>query len=312
MGMKYRELGRTGLKVSAIGAGTWQYCGDWGKEFTVDEVKGILDRAHELGINLIDSAAGYGPNHLSETMIGEAIKGSRDNWVLVTKFGRYRTGKGEDTVVCDFSAEAVKGQLEDSLRAFGTDCIDVYLMHTGATQNIDNDELWTMLDKAKEAGKIKYYGASLGGTKTLLHTEMADNFGCDVVEMIYNGLDSAPGTDGTLKFCQQVNMGVLARVPLAQGYLSGKYKPGDHFDKSDVRSYYYSEDVTQQRIGRALEFIAENVPEGVTPAQWAYAWAVNQPAVAACISGFKSIKQLEDGASAAQYFMSNHPLATTL
>ena len=307
--MKYRTLGKTGLRVSAIGLGTWQYCGDWGKEFTVEEVKGILDRAQELGFNLIDSAAGYGPNHLSETMIGEAIKGNRDKWVLSTKFGRYRTGKGEDTVVCDFSADAVKGQLEDSLRAFQTDCIDIYLMHSAPTDQIDNDDLWTMLDKAKQAGKIKNYGLSLQGAKTLLHTRMAETVGCSVVEMIYNALDSAPGTDGTLAFCKEVNMGVLARVPLAQGYLSGKYKPGATFDKSDVRSYYYSEDVTQQRIARALKFIEENVPEGVKPSHWAMAWAVAQPAVGACIPGFKSIEQLEDGAKAAEYIFGNHPLA---
>lgn len=306
--MKYRVLGKTGLRVSAIGLGTWQYCGDWGKEFTNEEVKGILDRASELGFNLIDSAAGYGPNHLSETMVGEAIKGSRDKWVLSTKFGRYRTGKGEDTVVCDFSADAVKGQLEDSLRAFQTDCIDIYLMHSAPTDQIDNDELWTMLDKAKQDGKIKNYGLSLQGVKNLLHCEMADLFGCSVVEMIYNALDSAPGTNGTLDFCQKAELGVLARVPLAQGYLSGKYKPGAKFDKSDVRSYYYSEDVTQKRIAAALEFIEKNVPANVTPSHWAMAWSVAHPAVGACIPGFKSIAQLVDGAKAADYIFSNHPL----
>lgn len=306
--MKYRRLGKTNLEVSAIGLGTWQYCGDWGKEFTTEEVKGILDRAHELGFNLIDSAAGYGPNHLSECMIGEAIEGSRDNWVLSTKFGRYRTGKTEESVVCDFSAEAVKGQLEDSLRAFRTDYIDVYLMHSAPTDKIDNDELWTMLDKAKQEGKIKNYGLSLTAVKTELHCKMADQFGCSVVEMIYNGIDDAPGLDGTLDFCSKADLGVLARVPLAQGYLSGKYQPGAKFDKSDVRSYYYSEEVTQARIAKALDLIGNSFPADVKPAHWAMAWSVSHPAVAACIPGFKSIAQLEDGAQAANYIMTNHPL----
>lgn len=307
--MKYRKLGKTNLRVSVIGLGTWQYCGDWGKTFTGEEVKEILDRASELGLNLIDSAAGYGPNHLSESMIGAAIEGNRDKWVLSTKFGRYRTGQGEDTVVCDFSAEAVKGQLEDSLRAFRTDSIDIYLMHSAPTEAIDNDELWTMLDKAKQAGKIKNYGLSLTAEKTLLHCRMAETFGCTVVEMIYNGLDNQSGLDGTLDYCMQKELGVLARVPLAQGYLSGKYKPGAKFDKSDVRSYYYSEEVTQKRIASALEFIEKNVPAGVAPADWAMAWSVAHPAVGACIPGFKSIAQLENGAHAADYVFSNHPLA---
>lgn len=308
--MKYRKLGKTNLKVSAIGLGTWQYCGDWGKEFTDEEVKAILDRAHELGFNLIDSAAGYGPNHLSECMVGKAIKGQRDNWVLSTKFGRYRTGKTEESVVCDFSAAAVQGQLEDSLRAFQTDCIDVYLMHSAPTDQIDNDDLWTMLDKAKIAGKIKATGLSLeaGLANNYHHVELAEKFGCGVIELVYNALDNGPEKD-TLPLCQKLNMGVLARVPLAQGYLSGKYKPGTVFDKSDVRSYYYSKEVTDERIAKAQEIIAREVPEGVSPAQWAMAWSVKNPAVAACIPGFKNIAQLEGGAAASELVTDDHPLA---
>lgn len=307
--MNYRRLGRTGLKVSPVGLGTWQYCGDWGKDFTVDEVRGILDRASELGFNMIDSAAGYGPNHLSEHMIGEVLEGNRDKWVISTKFGRYRTGVTEDTVVCDFSAEAVKGQLEDSLRALRTDHIDIYLMHSAPTDKIANDELWTMLDKAKAEGKIGCYGLSLGGTNTLKHSQMAHTFGCDVVMMIYNALDNGPGKDGTLDFCQSVDLGVMARVPLAQGYLSGKYKPGAKFEARDVRSYYYSEEVTQQRIAKAIDIIGNQFPSDVTPANWAMAWAVNHPAVGTCVAGFKSIAQLEGGAKATEYTFSNHPLA---
>ncbi len=307
--MKYRTLGKTNIKVSAVGIGTWQYCGDWGKEFTNEEVKGILDRASELGFNLIDSAAGYGPNHLSEAMIGAAI-GKRENWVISTKFGRYRTGKGEDTVVCDFSAKAVRGQLEDSLKALGTDYIDIYLLHSGATEHIDNDELWTMLDKAKAAGKIRFTGLSLSPAinDNIFHTELAVKYGAEVIELLYNHLDRNP-EDGTLYVCMDNHLGVLARVPLAQGYLSGNYKPGAVFPANDVRNGYYDSATNKERLSRANLILSHEVPEGVSPADWSIAWSVAHPAVSACIPGFKNLKQLESGARAAELVHDGHPLA---
>lgn len=308
--MKYRRLGRTNLRVSVIGIGTWQYGGNWGKDFTAEEVKNILTRGSELGFNLIDSAAGYGPDHLAERLIGEAIEGSRDKWVLSSKFGRYRTGNSAAPII-DFSVENARRQLEDSLRAFRTDHIDIYLMHTAPTNAIENDELWTMLDKAKQAGKLRSYGLSLAAApdETLLHSQLADKFGCDVIELVYNGVDQDAAQNGTLQFCAQKELGVLARVPLAQGYLSGKYQPDATFGKGDVRSSYYSAEITQKRIITALEFIKENVPEGIAPADWAIAWSVAHPAVSACIPGFKSIAQLESGAHAGNIAFSNHPLA---
>jgi aryl-alcohol dehydrogenase-like predicted oxidoreductase len=84
--MKYRRLGKTGLQVSVVGVGTWQFGGEWGKSFTQDEVDRLLNRALELGINLIDTAECYG-DHLSEKLIGRAVRGQRDAWILATKFG---------------------------------------------------------------------------------------------------------------------------------------------------------------------------------------------------------------------------------
>ena len=182
----------------------------------------------------------------------------------------------------------MEGQLEDSLRALNTDHIDVYLMHSAPTDQIEHDELWTMLDKAKAAGKIRATGLSLEGglANNVLHTQLAEKYGCSVIELVYNAIDNGPEKE-TLPLCRKYDMGVLARVPLAQGYLSGKYKPGTVFAKSDVRSYYYKPEVSNERLVRAQEIIAREVPAGVNPAQWAMAWSVKNPAVAACIPGSK-------------------------
>ena len=308
--MNYRMLGNTDLKVSVVGLGTWQYAGDWGKEFTQEEVKDILGRAAELGFNLIDTAAGYGINHLSESLIGESIKGNRDRWVISTKFGNYRTGKGTDSLVRDFSAKGVAIQLEDSLRALQTDHIDIYLMHCGKTEHIDNDEIWTMLDKAKRDGKVKHFGLSLlpSADENIIQTRLAIKYGCEVIEALYNHLDRSP-EDGLFYVCKDNNLGVLARVPLAQGYLSGKYKQGAVFAQNDMRSRYYDDATNTERLLRAEQILSHEVPAGVNPADWSIAWSVKHDAVTACIPGFKSIEQLESGARAAELVNTDHPLS---
>ena len=129
--MKYRRLGKTGLRVSVIGIGTWQFGGEWGKAFTQDEVDGMFDRARELGINLIDTAECYG-DHLSESLIGNAIARDRDKWIIATKFGHRFHGYMNRTD--ERSASDVAGQLEGSLRALRSDYI-------GRTKGDSQDEL---------------------------------------------------------------------------------------------------------------------------------------------------------------------------
>src|SRR5215212_11214832 len=120
--MKYRTLGKTGLRVSVIGIGTWQLGGEWGKDFAQPEVDAMFGRAHELGINLIDTAECYG-DHTSERLIGAAVKSQREKWIIATKFGHRFTGFLQRSD--ERSAGDVKKQLEDSLQALQTDYIDI-------------------------------------------------------------------------------------------------------------------------------------------------------------------------------------------
>src|ERR1039457_5658496 len=128
--MRYRNLGGTGLKVSVIGLGTWQYGGEWGRTFSQVEADAILDKAGELGINLIDTAECYG-DHLSERLIGDYLsRRDRSRWVIATKFGHHFNKFLDRTD--DFSPGAVGQQLQESLRALRIEAIDLYQFHSGA------------------------------------------------------------------------------------------------------------------------------------------------------------------------------------
>ncbi|MCK5248131.1 aldo/keto reductase, partial [Candidatus Bipolaricaulota bacterium] len=157
--MRFRRLGKTDLRVSVIGLGTYQFGGRWGKAFMPKEVAEIIDTAKDNGINFIDTAECYGMNQLSENLVGGAIASSRSHWVLATKFGHEKLSPTKNRSA--YTAPEMLKQLETSLRALRTDYVDLYQFHSGSNEAFDNDELWTMLEKQKQAGKIRHLGISV-------------------------------------------------------------------------------------------------------------------------------------------------------
>lgn len=291
--MKYRRLGKTGLNVSVVGIGTWQFGGEWGHDFTQSEADAILRRAKDLGINLIDTAECYG-DHLSETLIGRAIKGQRDQWVIATKFGHKFHGNFDRSE--HWSAREVRQQLEDSLRALQTDYIDVYQAH--GDRFLADETLWTMLKDQVSAGKIHHLGISISNNLSAEATAQATRLNVNVIQVVYNRLDKNPEA-AVLPACIEQDLGVLARVPLASGFLSGKYQPGTTFtDKSDVRSRHNTEEV-QRKLQEVAAIKANEVPPGVDMAQWALAWCLQHPGVTTVIPGMKNVGQVEKNAAAA-------------
>src|SRR5262245_57744054 len=125
--MKYRILGKTNLRVSVVGIGTWQFGGEWGKDFAQDEVNRMFDKARELGINFVDTAECYG-DHLSESLIGDAIECDREEWIVATKFGHKFHSYQNRTDRC--APEDVAPTVEESLRALNTDYIDILQYHS--------------------------------------------------------------------------------------------------------------------------------------------------------------------------------------
>ncbi len=295
--MKYRTLGSTGLSVSVVGLGTWQYGGEWGRDFSVEDVAAILGNARGLGINLLDTAECYG-DHLSESLIGQALarSGQRDEWVIASKFGhRFHSFMNRTD---ERKVEHVRQQLDDSLRALGTDHLDLYQFHSVRESEFFNQELWTFLDEAKRAGKIRHIGnsiaAALDPTAQALASRRA---GVEVLQVVYNRLERRPET-AVFPIAREQDLGVLARVPLASGYLSGKYGPGATFAEGDFRS---KQDPTkvEQTLHEVEQIARDEVPAGVPMSQWALAWCLRDPAVTAVIPGCMNVEQVESNARAA-------------
>jgi len=306
--MKYRRLGKTNLRVSVIGVGTWQFGGEWGKDFSQLEVDRIFNAARETGINLIDTAECYG-NHLSERFVGAAIRRDRDKWILATKFGHKfhsHMNRTDERTAADLIV-----QVEDSLKALETDWIDLLQYHSIRFSEFDNDELSMALEKLHKSGKVRHLGNSISGQtqKNLDQVEASTRRNVEAIQVIYNRLDRTP-EESVFNSCQTQNLGVLARVPLASGFLSGKYKPGSKFGSNDVRSNQDKATV-EQRLREAQEIARTEVPPGVEMAQWALAWCLQHQAVTTVIPGCKDEKQTRSNAAAADLPMlpEHHPQA---
>ncbi len=297
--MKYRRLGRTGMKVSVVGLGTWQFGGEWGKTFEQGEVDAMFRRAEELGITLADTAECYGDG-TSERFIGIALKGRRDRWVLATKFGHRFHANFERSG--HWSAKEVMEQLETSLKNLQTDRIDLLQFHSGADPEFDNDELWTALGKAVKSGKVLHLGTSIGSNDNLHQTESSTKVGVGAIQVVYNRLDRKP-EERVFPACIKQDLGVLARVPLASGFLSGKFKPGDekNFSKDEVRGHWWKPEDIAKTIAEVERIKHEEVPKGAAMAGWALAWVLKHPAVSCVIPGVKSVAQVESNALAADF-----------
>lgn len=286
--MQYRKLGQTGMIVSAVGIGTWQLGGEWGKSFTQDEVNAIFDAAREEGINLVDTAECYGP-HTAEALIGQAVKRDREQWLIATKFGHQYLRWMERSE--DYSAVAMRRQLEESLRALKTDYVDIYQVHGVSYLTAQDDVLWDELERLKARGVIRAIGVSIRNDPALLERKAID-----VAQILYNRLNRS-AEETVFPVCQSRGIGVLSRVPLASGLLSGKYRPGHAWEPGDVRTRQNADQV--ERDLREVERIGkEEVPPGVSMAQWALAWCLRHPAVSTVIPGCKSAEQLRANAAA--------------
>ena len=294
--MIYRTLGQTNLRPSVIGLGTWQFGGEWGVNFSQSEVDAILDAAAEAGINFIDTAECYGPEHLSERLIGDYLsRRDRSRWLVATKFGHHFHSFLNRTD--DFSLAGVQAQLDASLRALRVDCLDLYQFHSGSDALFNQPALWDFLAAQKRAGKIRHLGLSILQKGSELQAREAAQQGVEAMQVFYNRLDRRP-EEIYFPHARQHQLGIIGRVPLASGLLTGKYHAGATFAANDVRSQ-----MDAAKLARDLAEVArlqtEEVPAGVSLAHWAMAWCLRDPIVTSVICGCKNPAQVKANAQAA-------------
>jgi aryl-alcohol dehydrogenase-like predicted oxidoreductase len=242
--MKYRRLGKSGLEVSVIGIGTYQFGGEWGKDFTQREVDAILHAGEECGINLIDTAECYG-DHLAEQLVGGNIRHNRSKWIVATKFGhRFHSFQHRSRL---WRPEEVRRQIEESLRVLHTDYIDILQYHSPTNEEALTSGLMELLELEIQAGKIRHIGISLSQSlcrsSDTFQVQKAPGLNAKVMQILYNRLERNAEQE-ILPLCQQFDLGVIARVPMASGLLSGKYATGSRFPDNDVRAHRKHSELT--------------------------------------------------------------------
>ncbi|HXR07396.1 MAG TPA: aldo/keto reductase [Candidatus Acidoferrum sp.] len=293
--MRYRELGGTGLRVSVIGLGTWQFGGEWGRVFSQAEADAVLDKAGELGINLIDTAECYG-DHLAEGLVGDYLaRRDRSRWIVATKFGHRFHNFMERTDA--FSAAETRLQLEASLRALRVEKIDLYQFHSGSDAAFLNDELWAALAEEKRAGRIGHLGLSIMQKGSETQAREARRLGVEALQVFYNRLDRR-AERMYFPAARRDHLGVLARVPLASGLLSGKYRAGVSFPPNDVRATFDRAKMARD-LAEVEKIRAAEIPAEIPMAPWAIAWCLKDAVVSAAIPGCKDPAQVAANAAAA-------------
>lgn len=286
----FRPIFPNGPKVSVIGLGTHQFSGEWGKSFSLNEVKRIISFANDLGVNIIDTAPNYG-NHLSEKLIGKSINNRKD-WFIATKFGISMTDQGRE--ISNYNFKYISKQLNNSLKSLKTDYIDLYQFHSGPNNDYFNEDLWSYLLKQIEKGKIRFLGNSISNNLVdkddSKQIESCQKYGISTIQLVYNRL-STKVEKKFLPICKKNGLGVIARVPLAKGILSGKYIIGHYFDKNDHRNKF-GNILNQELITKAQKIKNEEVGENEM-SQWSIAWCLKNKLISTVIPGCKNIDQLE-------------------
>jgi len=299
--MRYRMLGRTGLKVSEVGFGAWAIGGPaelggtqigWGD---VDDGVSIraVHAALDAGVNFIDTADSYGCGH-SEEVLAKALGGRRDEVIIATKFGSRIDPTGN--WVKDFSGGWIPQAVEASLTRLETDYIDLIQCHSPWALEALTDDTFAALETLRDAGKIRHVGVSVKqtehGVPILRRWPQVE-----VIQVVYNILSRQPETD-LLPLAQERNVGIIGRVPLASGFLTGKFAPDVTFPENDHRRRSYPPEKAR-RVVEAVEKLRFLERDGTkSMAQAALQFCLSHLSVSTVIPGGKTPEQAGDNAAA--------------
>ncbi|HEX6516310.1 MAG TPA: aldo/keto reductase [Nocardioidaceae bacterium] len=300
--MEQRTLGRTGRDVSVVGLGCWQLGGDWGQVAERDALA-VLEAAAESGVTFLDTADVYGDGR-SETVIGRFLSrlDDRSAITVATKMGR----RAHPHVPEAYTLDAFRAWVDRSRSNLGVDTLDLVQLHCPPTPVLSDDRVYDALDALVDEGRIAAYGVSVETVEEAL-TAIARP-GVASVQIVLNLFRPKP-LERVLPEAAAQGVGIIARVPLASGLLSGRYDESTTFPPDDHRNFNrHGEafDVGETFSGvpydvgvRAAREVAAMTPAGVTTAQMALRWVIDHPAVSTVIPGARNPEQARDNAAAA-------------
>ncbi|MBM7539860.1 aldo/keto reductase [Amphibacillus cookii] len=297
--MDYNRLGKTGYNISQLSFGTWAIGGSWGKTNDKESLR-ALERAIEAGVNFFDTADVYGDGH-SERLLAKATKGKEKDIYIASKFCR----AGDITDPSTYSEQLVTQYLEATLERLERETLDLYQIHCPPFEILKDGQVFEVLDKLKASGKIRHYGVSVETIEEGMYC--LENENVSTLQVIFNMLRQKPLTDLLPKAVAK-DVGIIARVPLASGLLTGKFNSNHQFEKDDHR--HFNKDGQVFNVGETFGGLTfekgvelSNRLKWITEgrgnmAQAALKWVMQQQGVSTVIPGFKNVAQIEDNLAA--------------
>jgi aryl-alcohol dehydrogenase-like predicted oxidoreductase len=295
--MRTKTLGaRSGIEVTAIGLGLWAVPDfEWGPGDERDVLEAI-EAAREAGVNFFDTADVYGPDR-SEELLGKAMAGRREEFVVATKIG-WKLWDAEGQRSQYDTVDKLVAGVEESMQRLGTDYLDLIQCHISYPEP-NTDNFIEGFKRLKEEGKVRAWGVSTGDLDHLKRSNADGD--CDTLQIDYSILNRIPERE-VFPYCQQTGIGVIVRGPLAMGLLCDKYAPTTSFPEGDFRQAWVEEPQQNAQFKQDLERVEqlrEAVPPGETMSEFALRFVVSHPAVTSAIPGARNRRQAEANIAAA-------------
>ena len=292
--MNYRTLGKTGLKISEIGYGAWGIGkSGWIGSSDKESLK-ALHRAIDLGLNFIDTALGYGDGH-SEKLVGQVVRQRSEKIHVATKIppkNEVWPARAGVPATETFPAEHIIRCTEESLQNLGLEAIDVQQFHVWSDEWVRQGDWLDAIQKLKKQGKVKYFGVSINDHQPDNAIKLIETGVADTVQVIYNVFDQSP-EDKLFPACERYNVGVIVRVALDEGSLTGTITPNTSFAEDDFRSRYFRGE-RKREVSDRVQRIASDL--GITldqMAETALRFVLSHKAVSTVIPGMRSVRNVE-------------------
>ncbi len=300
--MNKRTLGKTGFEISEIGLGTWQVGGKWGSEFNHSNADAILNKAVDSGVNFIDTADVYSDGE-SEKAVGRLVRTRSERLYIATKCGR----QFNPHIDASYQPKALRQFVEDSLQRMELETLDLIQLHCPPTETFYRPEIFALFEDLKKEGKIQHLGVSVEKVEEALKAMDYDNV-CSV-QIIFNMMRQRPSEEFFAKAAKK-NVGIIARVPLASGLLTGKFSASTDFGKDDHRTFNrngeaFDKGETFSGVDyikglEAVEAIKKVFPEDSNLAAIALRWILMFPEVSCVIPGASRPEQVNSNVLASE------------